>query len=614
MSENKHKQVIEYKFTKACFVLLILFSLLFGFALFTVSYLSFTTLKSNVDLFTIDGSADAFTIVFYSNVQKILRFTGIIFLFAACVFYFNKRIVINYGDKFLYTLLCFVKELKCRFAEVLKEENKIHLYALCAIILFTIVVRIFFLFQPMRYDEAFTFMRYASKPFYIGLSYYETPNNHIFHTFLVHIVYSILGDQPWAIRLPAFITGILMVAVSYLLIRILYNKYAAILTAGFVASSSALIEFSTNARGYILICLISLVILGFVTYLKERRNSAVWLSFIMFSAIGFYTIPIMLYPFGIAIMWFGFSIVFKDSKLHTAVLVKKLLVSIVLVLICTFILYIPAFMVTGFKSVVANQFVESRPLSDFLSLFPASLLSVWKQWHRDIPSVVRLLLVIGFFISLILHRRLANHCIPIILAVIIFCIPVLVVQRVIPYTRVWLFLLPLYLGFASAGIEYAMGLFLSKFRRIKVFVFNIAVVIFSLWLAINVIHNQSILYSTDTGTLKDAEQIAVFLKNYLESGDRVFTLAPSEAPLEYYFKIHDIPISYLYADLKQCRRVIIVVNEAFHVTIIERQRKKQSIGELLDALKSHVVDLGVLRIIKHYELATLYEINRANLQ
>jgi hypothetical protein len=204
MSENNYKQVKEYKFTKACFILLILFTLLCGFTLFTISYLSFTTIKSNIDLFTIDSSADIFTFGFYSKVQKILRFTGIIFLLAACIFSINKRIVINYSNRFLYALLCFVKKLECYFAEMIKKEDKIHLYALCTIILLAIVVRIFFLFQPMRYDEAFTFMRYASKPFYIGLSYYETPNNHIFHTFLVHIVYSILGDQPWAIRLPAF--------------------------------------------------------------------------------------------------------------------------------------------------------------------------------------------------------------------------------------------------------------------------------------------------------------------------------------------------------------------------------------------------------------------------
>jgi hypothetical protein len=394
----------------------------------------------------------------------------------------------------------------------------------------------------------------------------------------------------------------------------LYNKNAAILTAGFVASSSAMVEFSTNARGYTLICLIFLLTLGLLIYLKDRRNSAVWLLFITFSAIGFHTIPIMLYPFGTAVIWFSLSTICKYSKLHTAVLVKKLLVTMVLVLICTFILYFPAFIVTGFKSVVANQFVEPRSLSDFLSLFPASLVSVWKQWHRDIPLVVRLILIIGFFISLVFHKRIANRCIPIVFAVIIFCIPALIVKRVVPYIRIWLFLLPVYLGFASTGIEYLMGLLLSKIRSVKVFVFNISVVIFSLWLTYNVIHNQSILYSTDTGTLKDAEQITLFLKGYLKPGDRVFTLAPSEAPLEYYFRIHNIPISYLYADLKQCRRVIIVVNEAFHMTIIERRERKQSVGELLDALKPQVTDLGILRTLMHYELATLYEINRVNQQ
>ncbi|MDI6722712.1 MAG: hypothetical protein QMD97_04075, partial [Candidatus Aenigmarchaeota archaeon] len=35
----------------------------------------------------------------------------------------------------------------------------------------------------------------------------------------------------------------------------------------------------------------------------------------IFSALGFYTIPIMLYPFGIVIMWLFLSIIFKDTTL-----------------------------------------------------------------------------------------------------------------------------------------------------------------------------------------------------------------------------------------------------------------------------------------------------------
>ena len=60
----------------------------------------------------------------------------------------------------------------------------------------------------MRFDEAFTFLRFASQPLLEGLTTYAEPNNHLFHTLLVHISTSLFGDQPWAIRLPALLAGV----------------------------------------------------------------------------------------------------------------------------------------------------------------------------------------------------------------------------------------------------------------------------------------------------------------------------------------------------------------------------------------------------------------------
>jgi hypothetical protein len=46
-------------------------------------------------------------------------------------------------------------------------------------------VRVPFLGQPMRYDEALTFNEFASRPLYYGLSFYPDPNNHLLNTLLM---------------------------------------------------------------------------------------------------------------------------------------------------------------------------------------------------------------------------------------------------------------------------------------------------------------------------------------------------------------------------------------------------------------------------------------------
>jgi hypothetical protein len=123
-----------------------------------------------------------------------------------------------------------------------------------------VILALLFLFQPMRYDEAYTFTHFASTPLYLALSNYSSTNNHLLNTLLVHFSYILFGNHPWALRLPTLIAGWLLVPGTYLVTRTFFGKHAALLAAALVASSSALILFSANARGYTLMALFFLLL------------------------------------------------------------------------------------------------------------------------------------------------------------------------------------------------------------------------------------------------------------------------------------------------------------------------------------------------------------------
>src|SRR5919204_3963186 len=110
----------------------------------------------------------------------------------------------------------------------------------------------------MRGDEAFTYTEYASLPWFVALGDYTYPNNHLLHTLLVHGAARLLGPEPWALRLPAFVAGVLLVPATYLAARALYGPTTALIAAGLVSASGWLTLYATNARGY------SLVLLCFV--------------------------------------------------------------------------------------------------------------------------------------------------------------------------------------------------------------------------------------------------------------------------------------------------------------------------------------------------------------
>ena len=89
---------------------------------------------------------------------------------------------------------------------------------LTVILLVAFVLRLYYLFQPMRYDEAFGFILFFSQPLSFSLSHYVAPNNHLLYNIFAHPLYILLGNFEWVIRLPAFLSGLLVIPAGYYLI------------------------------------------------------------------------------------------------------------------------------------------------------------------------------------------------------------------------------------------------------------------------------------------------------------------------------------------------------------------------------------------------------------
>lgn len=593
---RKHTLITIFMF------LFIIFLTLLGFGLLGISFLSFELVKSKVDALAPDGKAIEFTVALFEQISIRSRFIGI----ALCIASVILSIVRKQTQVYLYNILesfsDFSSYLLHLVVEIVRKEERVHLFTLSIVLLLAVVSRLFFLFQPMRYDEAFTFTNYASKTLFIALSNYSYPNNHPFHTLLVHIAYVCLGNQQWVIRLPVYFVGILLVIASYVVIRIFYNKDAALLTAGFVASSPALILYSTNARGYMLVYFIFLLILSLGTYILDNRNFAAVFLFAILSSLGFYTIPVMLYPFGVVIVWLFLSIIFHRSGLDRTFTLWNVSASLLIMVLLTLLLYIPVIIVSGLDSVVGNRFVTSKSWSYFASNILVALRAIWYQWNENIPTVIRFFLVVGFFASLVFYRRLTTYRVPIVLAVAVWCIPVLMLQRVIPPARVWLFLLPLYFGVASSGVTFLLRPVELESKHYRSVILSVITIVLSICVSSNTVYTRSVYYSTETGTLRDAEKITVFLKDYLKPRDRVLAVCPSDSPLEYYFNLYGIPVTHLFADVdSEHHRIVVVVNETEH----------QTMGGILEEKGLGDVTLSIPRIMQQYQSATLYEIGRS---
>ncbi len=531
---------------------------------------------------------------------------GILLLIFDIVLFIYRSKVRDYLTPFFKEFGNSIKMFFGAMIDKIKQENGFHILAFFLILLLGILIRLNFLFQPMRFDEAFTFQHFASKPLYIGLSFYEVPNNHLFHTMLVHIIYLIFGNEPWILRLPALIAGILLMPLTYYSARAFFNKNIGLMSMSLVSASSILILFSTSARGYTVFLLFFLILLILSKYLFEKTDRCRWFLFSLSATLGAYTIPIMILPYSGFIL-FLFASVLIDEDSHSARRkFKHLMGSVITTGVLTLLFYLPVLMVSGVRSLFGNHFLTAEYWS-LSSYFGYYFQKLWVQWTTDIPFVLIILLIIGLFLLPWLGKGKSKLKLSILPGMLLASILIVSIFGFLGPARIWLFMLILFIIYSTAGLYYLL-IFIVKNIRLALPKVNITVVFaaISIILAFSVIpiilHTRSPYHLDETGTLRDAKQITMILKAELRQGDMILNSNISHAPLHYYFDKLEVPVIYLYEQDIKPDRYWLVVNNKY------KQKPE-------DMLKQNELDLvdgiaNVFELVKKFTYSDLYTIER----
>jgi hypothetical protein len=589
--------------------------LLAGLASLATSLVPFSMFLTRVRNVSDSGQGTFFSPEFYHAMQTRLRLIGVANLAAGIILLGLRRQMYKWARRVFTDALILARDF-CVAARSLPAIDRL---ALAGLAFLAAALRIPLLSQPLRYDEAITFVEYASRPFYVALSFYNTPNNHVFHTLVVRLAYLALGNHPWALRLPVLLAGLCLAPATYAASRSLYHdgrcdNGGALLAAALVASSSMLIEYSTNARGYEIVCLLFTIMIPAGVYALRGRNWAAWLLFAVVSALGFYTIPIMLYPFGGLVVWLLLSIVMGDAKpegsqedaagnsrLGSRADLAALSVAIVLTMLLAGELYSPVLAVSGPKALFANKWVSASPFPVFLDQLPASLASTWRGWNRDLPIWLAEVLSLGFVISLVWHRRISSQRVPLALGLLLFVGPLVLAQRVIPFERVWLFALPLYFICAAAGLAMALEPVLHRLHLRHAMALALVVALLA---GLRVERSGSVYLSNES---RGMPALAAWLKSQLHSGDTIVAVPPSDGPLRYYLQREGVPTSYLTSSLGPSiggskgagpHRRFVVVNEVSGDTV---EQVCKAAGE------PHQRNWDAMLIVQ-FESAKLYEV------
>jgi uncharacterized membrane protein len=360
-----------------------------------------------------------------------------------------------------------------------------------------VVLRLRWLGEPMRWDEAATFQKYALGSVGHIAETYDRPNNQILYSLLTHFSLDLFGHAVWVVRLVAFVAGIAIVPVSYLVARRLFDPLTGLWAAALIATAAPLVDYSVNGRGYTLGTLFVLLALWLGARLIEKDSRLDWAGFLLCCVLAVYTVPTMAIGVAIVALW----MVLKDRRA-----IAKLAVALAAAAALSLLLYSAALGQSGWDAVT--------PLAREWGAVTSLAGDVADNWTRAAPHPLDWLIAAGFAASLFVDWRLAAASAAVLLGVVLL-------GPIAPFVRSWLFLLPLLLIQAAAGLAWAT-------RKAGV----VAPAAAALVLAIALVATG--LRSTDVPPVTDNDIVAL-LKQYTPPHEHVLVDRYAAAPTHYYY-------------------------------------------------------------------------------
>jgi len=569
-------------------------------------FIPFSLQKSILDRLASDGNLESFTYDIYHQINIFSIFLGVsLSILALYLIIFrdpSKKLI----GRFLGRVHDFLSHLKqdipiAIHALIPSRDGVLPLLIVLGITILGTFFRFAYLWRPMGHDETYTFMAFAYRGLKVVITDYHLPNNHVFHTILVNLFYQLFGDSPAVIRLPAFIAGIMIIPATYIVAHKFYDWKIGILAASIVASLPVMIDYSTTARGYTIITLFSLILIAIADYIKDHKNIVAWIMLVLFSSLGLYTNPTMIYPIGMTFTWLILSWMIGDlNPDYRKRFIQYLLLSFIGIGIITGLLYLPILLTSGLQSIIGNEVVETLSWSDFSQSLLPRVRNTWQEWNRNIPLGISWLAMIGLFASFFVPKRTRSNRVPLILAGFLWIATALLIQRVAPWPRIWLFLLPFFVIWISAGL---IGLILmvgEKYPRSKVFAWAAVGILVIIPLAAGLVRNGA-HYSEKLHAKGEVEQVADFLEDYLRAGDVVVVTSPDTIVLKYYLLRNNLDKEYTELEKgKEVSRSIVVVNQALNQTLESVLERRSYLDD---------VRLGSEKEIYHSNRFILYQLS-----
>lgn len=341
--------------------------------------------------------------------------------------------------------------------EAKKNFNKLHTLEkhdkiiLLSVSIFFILYRLYhIIILPISYDEGWSYLNFFSKNVIVSALYYPAPNNHILYSIFANLFTLIPIDPKIAIRLPNLFVGLFSALLIYVFFKDFFNENIALM--GYITFSSLFPTnlYSIHARGYMLIALFSILIIFPILKLTLVRNRKIyWVTFIIASILGFYTIPTFLYPFGSVCLFAVIAFVYKKNYLP----IKYLIYSGAIIVIVTALLYLPTFYISGTDALLNNANIKNVKGETHIKLEHLQSTANWLWGINTGGTLLMAVMIIASFLGSVFLKKTNNKLMALFIFTL-FLLPIIFVfaQNVLAYERTWIYLTIIIILFLSVTI------------------------------------------------------------------------------------------------------------------------------------------------------------------
>ncbi len=427
-----------------------------------------------------------------------------------------------------------------------RTNPRIYHLILLLIVILSAGIRLSAINRTMRWDEGRTFQRFAQHPPSEFLLDYSDPNNHFMNSLMIHIQYRLLGDdEDWKLRVHVLVIGVLVTVATYYTGKELYDADVGLMASALSSVMYMLVEFSINARGYIIMTLIFLLLVILINRMKTQANWRGWLAIGCLSALGFFVSPAFLYPMGTLGLWMFLSILTEneghDRRRIFAYFVGAMIVGAML----SVLIYLPALIVTYGSVSALNQgdvIRYTRPVDDFFTTtLPAAVKVVFELNHTGMPIILILVCLTGAMIAMIFHRKFSQNRVPLFLTIPMWTALQLVVQQTVIFERVFTFITPIYAILIATGLI-ALVRHLTRYRLSRVWVSIGLSIILVVPIAYQLVNQQLLFTAWITASMPYGRDVVDVLQN--TSFDKpLLTEGRYAEVLKYYVNRDDIDVS-----------------------------------------------------------------------